>query len=102
MISSAPADGPQNQPFNGSLRAVKTSATMDVERAYLVKTLVTFRGNVTRAAKAAGKENGEAFSGCSGSMELIENVPEMTWFNRGLSGTAPSAGRTCLSAPEPR
>ena len=50
------ADGPQNQPFNGSLRAVKTSATMDVERAYLVKTLVTFRGNVTRAAKAAGKE----------------------------------------------
>ena len=29
---------------------------MDVERAYLVKTLVTFRGNVTHAAKAAGKE----------------------------------------------
>ena len=42
--------------LDGSLRAAKTSATMDVERAYLVKTLVTFRGNVTHAAKAAGKE----------------------------------------------
>lgn len=42
--------------LNGSLRAVKNSATMDAERAYLVKTLVTFRGNVTHAAKAAGKE----------------------------------------------
>ncbi len=45
-----------NVPLNASLRAVKHSATMDVERAYLVKTLVTFRGNVTHAAKAAGKE----------------------------------------------
>ncbi|MCW5799976.1 MAG: sigma-54-dependent Fis family transcriptional regulator [Nitrospira sp.] len=43
-------------PPKGSLRAVKNSATMDAERAYLVKTLVTFRGNVTHAAKAAGKE----------------------------------------------
>lgn len=43
-------------PLNGSLRAVKNSAGMDAERAYLVKTLVTFRGNVTHAAKAAGKE----------------------------------------------
>ncbi|MBP8117003.1 MAG: sigma-54-dependent Fis family transcriptional regulator [Nitrospira sp.] len=42
--------------LDGSLRAAKTSATMDVERAYLVRTLVTFRGNVTHAAKAAGKE----------------------------------------------
>ena len=50
------ADAPKSQPLNASLRAVKTSATMDVERAYLVKTLVTFRGNVTHAAKAAGKE----------------------------------------------
>ncbi|MBS0171515.1 MAG: sigma-54-dependent Fis family transcriptional regulator [Nitrospira sp.] len=49
-------DRPNSQPLTGSLRAVKTSATMDVERAYLVKTLVTFRGNVTHAAKAAGKE----------------------------------------------
>lgn len=49
-------ESPKSQPLNGSLRAVKTSATMDVERAYLVKTLVTFRGNVTHAAKAAGKE----------------------------------------------
>lgn len=47
---------PRSLPLTGSLRAVKTSATMDVERAYLVKTLVTFRGNVTHAAKAAGKE----------------------------------------------
>lgn len=42
--------------LDGSLRAAKTSAAMDVERAYLVKTLATFRGNVTHAAKAAGKE----------------------------------------------
>lgn len=46
----------QNLRLDGSLREAKTSATMDVERAYLVKTLVTFRGNVTHAAKAAGKE----------------------------------------------
>lgn len=50
------ADRPNSQALTGSLRAVKTSAAMDVERAYLVKTLVTFRGNVTHAAKAAGKE----------------------------------------------
>jgi len=49
-------DSLKSQSLGGSLRAVKTSATMDVERAYLVKTLVTFRGNVTHAAKAAGKE----------------------------------------------
>ena len=42
--------------LTGSLRAVKNSVTMDAEKAYLVKTLVTFRGNVTHAAKAAGKE----------------------------------------------
>ncbi len=47
---------PGTSRLEGSLRAAKTSATMDVERAYLVKTLVTFRGNVTHAAKAAGKE----------------------------------------------
>ena len=47
---------PKSPCLDGSLRAAKTSATMDVERAYLVKTLVTFRGNVTHAAKAAGKE----------------------------------------------
>ncbi len=46
----------RNVSSNASLRDVKTSATKDVERAYLVKTLVTFRGNVTHAAKAAGKE----------------------------------------------
>jgi len=49
-------DQQKNVSLTGSLRAVKTSATMDAERAYLVKTLVTFRGNVTHAAKAAGKE----------------------------------------------
>lgn len=49
-------DTSKTTPLNGSLRAVKNSATMDAERAYLVKTLVTFRGNVTHAAKAAGKE----------------------------------------------
>ena len=49
-------DTSRSVPLNGSLRAVKNSATMDAERAYLVKTLVTFRGNVTHAAKAAGKE----------------------------------------------
>jgi DNA-binding NtrC family response regulator len=42
--------------LTGSLRDAKNSAAMDVERAYLVKTLVTFRGNVTHAARAAGKE----------------------------------------------
>ncbi|MCC2641063.1 MAG: Sigma-54 dependent transcriptional regulator [Nitrospira sp.] len=46
----------QSLRLGGSLRAAKTSATRDVERAYLVKTLVTFQGNVTHAAKAAGKE----------------------------------------------
>lgn len=50
------AETPRSVPLNGSLRAVKNSATMDAERAYLVRTLVTFRGNVTHAAKAAGKE----------------------------------------------
>jgi len=49
-------DTSKTTPLNGSLRAVKNSASMDAERAYLVKTLVTFRGNVTHAAKAAGKE----------------------------------------------
>ena len=49
-------EAPKPPCLDGSLRAAKTSATMDVERAYLVKTLVTFRGNVTHAAKAAGKE----------------------------------------------
>lgn len=49
-------EAPKTPCLDGSLRAAKTSATMDVERAYLVKTLVTFRGNVTHAAKAAGKE----------------------------------------------
>lgn len=39
-----------------SLRAVKCSAVKDVERAYLVRTLVENQGNVTHAAKAAGKE----------------------------------------------
>jgi DNA-binding NtrC family response regulator len=47
---------PRTLPLTRSLRAAKISATMDIERAYLVKTLVTFRGNVTHAAKAAGKE----------------------------------------------
>ena len=51
-----PGERSKTVPLNGSLRAVKNSATMDAEKAYLVKTLVTFRGNVTHAAKAAGKE----------------------------------------------
>ncbi len=42
--------------LTGSLRDAKNHAAMDAERAYLVKTLVTFGGNVTHAARAAGKE----------------------------------------------
>ncbi|HJR75329.1 MAG TPA: sigma-54 dependent transcriptional regulator [Nitrospiraceae bacterium] len=39
-----------------SLREAKTSAVRDFERTYLVKTLIAFAGNISQAAKAAGKE----------------------------------------------
>ncbi len=39
-----------------SLRAAKSSAVQNVERAYLIRTLAECQGNVTHAARVAGKE----------------------------------------------
>ena len=88
------ADGP-NQPFNGSLRAVNTSATMDVERAYLVKTLVTFPGQCDARPKPRART--AKLSGCSGSMELIgKRFQRDDTVQPGDYRHCPSAGRTCL------
>jgi DNA-binding NtrC family response regulator len=39
-----------------SLREAKTCAVREIERAYLVRVLITSEGNISQAAKAAGKE----------------------------------------------
>jgi transcriptional regulator with PAS, ATPase and Fis domain len=43
-------------PEQGSLREAKTKAVAEFERSYLSNLLTTCRGNITQAAKAAGKE----------------------------------------------
>jgi DNA-binding NtrC family response regulator len=43
-------------PRTNSLREAKTCAVRDFERTYLVKALIAFAGNISQAAKAAGKE----------------------------------------------
>jgi DNA-binding NtrC family response regulator len=59
-IQSDDIELPVSVPANGSsinpLREAKTSAVRDFERTYLVKTLIAFSGNISQAAKAAGKE----------------------------------------------
>ena len=40
----------------GSMREAKSSAVRDFERAYLTRILIAAQGNITRAAKSAGKE----------------------------------------------
>lgn len=49
----APTSDPSNPP---SLRAAKMRAVADFERRYLANLLATCRGNITQAAKVAGKE----------------------------------------------
>ena len=60
VIQSDDIDLPVSDAANvtsaNSLREAKTCAVRDFERTYLVKTLIAFSGNISQAAKAAGKE----------------------------------------------
>ena len=66
VLTSSPILGPEDidlplvySPGHGdaaSLRTAKACAVREFERAYLTKLLTASKGNITRAAKAAGKE----------------------------------------------
>jgi transcriptional regulator of acetoin/glycerol metabolism len=49
-------DGRHHTDATSSLREAKACAVRDFERTYLTKLLAASKGNVSRAAKAAGKE----------------------------------------------
>jgi DNA-binding NtrC family response regulator len=51
-----PVSDQTNVSSSNSLREAKNCAVRDVERTYLVRTLIAFSGNISQAAKAAGKE----------------------------------------------
>ncbi len=53
---AVPSQTGRQQPLTGSLRAAKSSVLREFERSYLAKTMAIAKGNVSQAARTAGKE----------------------------------------------